>query len=173
VIWKNDKGGIIMKDIILLCGKSGSGKDYLVKTFNMKAVVTHTTRQKRDYEIDGVHKWFHNSRTGNITWKRLYKDKKIIEISKRGSQFYWTHANDLRFGNVCIMDIQGLMQVLSNNTIKNKYKFTIVYIDCPICKRIKNMKKRGEKVVDIISRLWIDYKQFKPIKNIEKIVIKM
>ena len=47
-----------MKKLICLVGETARGKDtvarYLQKHYNMKAVVSHTTRPKRDTDIEGV-----------------------------------------------------------------------------------------------------------------------
>jgi guanylate kinase len=158
-----------MNKRIILCGKSGSGKDYLLKTLNLKQVITHTTRPKRDYEIDGVHKWFHTNLKENDIFS-IVNDTNTIAVTMRGGKyFYWTDEIDFTNENdIWIIDINGILSIKK----RHKDKFKVIYLDCPLWKRIRNMRKRNESWKSIWQRIRIDYKEFKPIKNIEHTTIK-
>ena len=157
-----------MKNITLLCGKSGSGKDYISQALDLKLICTHTTRPKRSYEINGFHKWFHM-----IDEIPHFTAWNIVAHTKRGKYYYWTWLEDLKSGDVYIIDIPGIKAILNHEYASYHFKFKVVYLDCPLHKRIINMLKRGEKVIDIINRLYIEYKDFKPIKNIKHTRIKL
>ena len=43
-----------MKPLLLLIGKSGSGKDFISQLFNSSNVISHTTREPREGEVNGV-----------------------------------------------------------------------------------------------------------------------
>lgn len=85
-----------MGKIVLLMGKSASGKDLvqqkLIKEnkFNFKQIIMHTTRPKRSGEIDGREYFFCTENDMN----RLEKDNKIIEKRKydtvEGPWYYFT-----------------------------------------------------------------------------------
>lgn len=152
--------------IILLCGKSGSGKDFIVKTLDLMQVVSHTTRPKRDYEIHGVHKFFHRKPCF------VPDQKNLVAWTKRGPHYYWTLTSDLMSGNIYIIDVKGIQSILGNPNW-DKYGFKVVYLDTPWWKRIRNMRKRGENWRSIIERLLIDYRDFKPLKSIKHETIKL
>lgn len=156
------------KEIILLCGKSGAGKDFLVSIFNMRQIITHTTRPRRDYEIDGVHKHFHDYVPGSVV---SGYDKNVVAKTKRGQHWYWTIMTDLLRGDVYIIDVPGIKCMLDHYKVRKNFDLKVVYIDAPLFKRILNMRKRGEKWIDILRRLWIDHHDFKPLKNIDHVTV--
>ena len=154
------------KEIILLLGKSGAGKDYFVSTFNLKQIITNTTRPKRPYEIHGVHKYFHNEVID-------LKSKNVVASTKRGDYYYWATVLDLYGGDVYIIDFPGVKTLLKNKTANTHFTFKIVYIDCPLWKRIRNMLKRKEPLKSICNRLLIDHKDFKGIEKYNPVVVKV
>lgn len=147
------------KNLTLICGKSGSGKDYLTKMFGCKMVVSHTTRPKRPCEINGVHKHFH---------KTVHEaDRKyFVAYTKRGEYEYWVSPNDLFDADFYIIDPAGIVFLLQNDMIQKRFNIKIIYIDCPWCKRIANMRKRGEDWQIIAERLLIDHKAFEILESI-------
>lgn len=153
------------QNMILLFGKSGSGKNFFVNTFNLKPVVSHTTRPIRKNEVDGVDKHFEKKIHGNT--------KKTVAYNKRGEYEYWATEQDLQGKNVYVIDLQGIDMLLAREDMKEKYNFKTVYIDCPLLKRIKNMWNRGDSALSIINRLYIDHKQFKNWRSVNPIIIKI
>ena len=157
---------------ILLCGKSGSGKDYISELFNLVMIITHTTRPKRNYEVDHVHKHFHKAFKNEKDALDVITDSSTIAWTKRGEYYYWATMLDIESGNVYIIDVPGIQSIMNNRFANARYKFKVVYLGCPIYKRICNMLKRGEKIGSIISRLYIDYRDFKKLENIKHTTIK-
>lgn len=151
---------ITRKEIILLCAKSASGKDYIAKALNLNLVISHTTRAPRKGEFQHIHKHFHNH----------YEDLgDTIAYTKRGKYEYWIREKDLDYGDVYIIDLPGIKHLL--NWKQDKYKFKIVYIKCNLFKRIWRLLKREKSIFEVISRLWIDYKDFKDIKKYADVTI--
>ena len=148
--------------MILLCGKSGSGKSTFVKSSRMKEVISHTTRLPRAGEINGVDKWFHE-------WK--YGAKGVIAETFFNGFHYWVTEDDLVDKDVFIVDIKGIqfMQQLYKNTFDENFK--VWYITCnPITRLYRLIKRDGYKKA--ISRFIHDVKAFKDISKIEHSTIK-
>lgn len=149
-------------DMILLYGKSGAGKSYLVKTLNLKQVVSHTTRPIRKDEVDGVDKHFETT----------FKPKNIVAHNKRGPYDYWTTKEDLKGKDVYVIDIPGV-EMLLRGSLSKEYNFIPVYIDTSLLRRTLNMIKRGETIKEIIARFFIDQKAFKYAEQYAKRIIKI
>lgn len=85
-----------MKKIITITGPTGSGKTEFLKTLcktgDFKTLVSHTTRQKRASETDGVDYFFSNER-----WfkEELEAGNFVQYVDFRGI-LYGTHINTLR-----------------------------------------------------------------------------
>jgi len=152
---------------IILCGKSGSGKDFLLETFNLKQVCTHTTRPKRDYEINGVHKWFSPFLTLSDI-KRIKSLSTTVATTQRGNYFYWTDIDDFKNpADIWIIDVPGILSIAE----EHKRRFKVVYLDAPLWRRVINMRLRKEPWLSILKRVWIDHKDFKALKKIPHIRI--
>ena len=65
-----------MKNFIIISGSSGSGKttllELLSRDLNIEISVSYTTRNKRKYEIDGVHYNFINKQQRFHFLKEIY-----------------------------------------------------------------------------------------------------
>lgn len=151
---------ITRKEIILLCGKSASGKDFTAKAFNLNLVISHTTRDPRKGEFQHIHKHFHSH----------YEDLgDTVAYTKRGKYEYWVREKDLDEGDAYIIDLPGIKYLL--NWKQNKYKFKILYIKCSLFKRIWRLFKREKSIFEVISRLWIDHKDFKDAEKYADIIL--
>ena len=78
-----------MKNFIIISGSSGSGKttllELLSRDLNIEISVSYTTRNKRKYEIDGVHYNFINKEQLLFNAKKLSNSgygEYLIKISK-------------------------------------------------------------------------------------------
>lgn len=168
---KKKETGVDMnkKRITLLCGKSGSGKDYLVDALGLDVIVTHTTRPKRDYEINGVHKHFH---TEKIDYDLIKNDPHTVAHTKRGNYIYWATTEDLLSGDCYVIDFPGIKAIAKNKTAMENFDFVVTYVDCCEQKRVYNMKQRGESIDNIQDRLEIDDRDFEGIEKVADYIIK-
>lgn len=164
--------------MMLLAGKSGTGKDFIVETFNLKKVISHTTRLPRENEVDGIDKYFHKKLT-NIELKKIKKDS--IAYTYFNGNHYWATKEDLISKDVYIIDVNGivdlynrlcgyknirLVDVGDNSSIDNLFysQFKIVYLTCAWWKRMYRLIKRdGWKKG--IKRFFHDIEAFKDIKK--------
>jgi len=147
-----------LKKILLIVGKSGSGKDYLCKLFQLKITVSHTTRSPRKGEIDGIDKNFHKLSDLDLNW--FNDDPKIVAKTKRGEDYYWVTEKDICMSDAFIVDVHGV-ETLYEYYKDDFYKiFRIIYFDVSEEQRIDNMRKRGDSEESIQERLEIDKTAF-------------
>lgn len=144
-----------IKPLILVVGKSGSGKDYIVdkicSDFNKSKVLSRTTRKPR----------FNNENTHLFVSKEQADkefNKSIAKTIFNGHRYY-TLKEDLENADLYIIDRDGVY-----NMQNSEIKYKSVYLKVGLIKRIKNMRKRGDRVKNIISRLVNDYVKFKGFK---------
>ncbi|XP_030385153.1 guanylate kinase [Scaptodrosophila lebanonensis] len=104
---------------LVLCGPSGSGKSTLLKrlfaefpnTFGFS--ISHTTRQPREGEQDGVHYYF----VTRPDMEQAIGNDEFIETAEFSSNLYGTSKQAVREiqnqGRVCILDIEqkGVEQI--------------------------------------------------------------
>lgn len=108
---------------VVICGPSGSGKTTLLKrlfkdypnTFGFS--VSHTTRQPRSGEVDGIHYYF----VSREVMEKSIANGEFIETATFGGNLYGTSkkavANVQSTGKVCILDIEpnGVEQIKKTN----------------------------------------------------------
>jgi len=149
------------KKLLLIYGKSGSGKTYLCKVLNLKLVISHTTRPRRGHEIDGEHYYFI---TEDI-YRKIPQENKIAEVLYNGYK-YFTVIGELVKKNVYIAEPSGIIN--TQKYIKEHgydFDITVIQIQCNIFKRIYRMIQRGDGVINSIKRALLDIKHFKEIDH--------
>jgi guanylate kinase len=151
--------------LTLICGKSGSGKDFFAKIFNLDMVISHTTRPPRQGEVHGVHKWFHKHGEESSS--------DIVAYTRRGEYEYWTSIYDLFDGKFYIIDPPGIIYLQNDELVKEKFDLDVVYLDCGLLKRIRNMRKRKTGWMEIFQRLLIDAQDFQLMKQIKHTTINL
>lgn len=139
------------KPLILLAGKSGSGKDYIVKMFNLKPVVSRTTRAMRTTEINGVDKIF-------VTTREIaeYHPAQVIAYTKFSGHVYCALLRDLHGKEVYIIDPKGVVffeEKVSRLGFNRQYR--VIYVKCPWYRRLIRMTVR-DGFIRAIKRLWND-----------------
>jgi len=144
---------------IVFCGPSGVGKgtliDLLMKEFpkgQFGFSVSHTTRQPREGEKDGVHYSF----TTVEAIKKDIEENKFVEYAEVHGRYYGTSVSAVQSvqstGKVCILDIdvQGVQ-----NVKKSALEPYYVFVAPPSMEDLeKRLRGRGtEKEEDIKRRL--------------------
>ena len=126
--------------IICIVGPSGSGKTtasmILQQQFGWTAIVSYTTRPKREGEIDGVDHWF-------VTKKQVPPQSKMCAYTKFGGYEYWTEWNQFLtlFPNVYVIDEKGLIYAKEKIKEFDSSQLFCVHISA-------NKEKRSERGVD-------------------------
>lgn len=143
---------------IIFCGPSGAGKGTLINILFEKFQgklgfsVSHTTRQPRQGEEDGVHYNF----TSVDAMKQEIADDKFIEYAEVHGNYYGTSVESVekvsRSGKICVLDIdvQGVQKVKESNL-----DAICVFVAPPSMEALEaRLRGRGtEKEEDIQKRL--------------------
>lgn len=151
--------------IIVLCGKSASGKDTLLKWLSIrllkngiecKKIISDTTRPPRIGEQDGEDYNFINTTEFLNRKDNAY----YIEFSEFNNWYYGTPLNQLSKNkiNIGIFNVDGIKSLY--NYI-DSYNIYIVYLECGLFERIKRSVKREHKIsFEMIRRIFADEKDF-------------
>ena len=158
------------KKMLLIAGKSGSGKTYISRLFGLNLVVSNTTRPMRKnasgvaIEKDGVDYHFHKV-------NKLPPFNKFCAHTKRDSYYFWVTPADLKGCDAFIVDVPGIQEMKEFYGVKFYDLFEIIYLDCPLWKRIRNMRRRGSSWFQIFRRFRAD-RTFNAISNFAHRTIK-
>lgn len=145
------------KRLILLVGKSGSGKnyvaDYLEKEFHMKVLQSYTSRKPR-YANEKGHIFATEDDFQHMPNK--------VAMTYYNGHHYWATKEQCDESDIYIIDPQGIKSIQRNY---HGRECVIVYLDVNPCIRFYRMMKRGDGVIKAVGRLWNDYNEFHGFKN--------
>lgn len=151
--------------MIVLCGKSGSGKNTiqneLVK-LGMNRIVTYTTRPMRLGEIDGI--TYHFISEEEFLQKResgFFLESTSYFTASGEEWFYGTNAGDFTLNGVLILNPNGIKTLIKK--LKKLYNAMIFYLDCSDAVLTHRLKQRGDDPVEVSRRLKADDKDFEDI----------
>ncbi len=150
---------------IIICGKSGSGKDHLLReltTIGFKPSVKITTRPKRNKEIDGVdYKFISDSEFENIESLNellVYQDF----TNDRGDVWKYGILNeDFSKSQIFIMTPDEISQL---NDLDRKKSF-VVYLDIDRPIRESRLYTREDRNDSVSRRLDSDENDFKDFRE--------
>jgi guanylate kinase len=154
-----------MKPIYIICGKSGSGKNFIPEFFGLRYCPGLTTREPRKSDSKDL---IYSSK--DIYAKFI--DKTTFQTFFDGN-LYWTWLEDYNntLYDFVIASPEGIKSFLTQfnkQNKKSKHKsteiirpFKLIYFKTSLFKRIKNMKKRGDTWKKIFKRVSHDHKVFK------------
>lgn len=142
--------------MLVLTGPSASGKTeiakILIEKYNLKKLVTYTTRPPREGEVNGVDYHF-------VTVEEFLKLKandEFVETTFYNNNYYGSRIADISYDKVVILDPSGV------NAFREilKDRIVIVFLNTPEELRIKRMQLRGDKEELIEKRIFNDRKTF-------------
>jgi guanylate kinase len=154
---------------ILISGPSASGKTTLIRNLlkNYKSLsfsVSHTTRPRREGEVDG--KDYHFITVDDFL--SLIKNGKILEYTIFNGNYYGTSYSELSSKIPKIFDVEyeGVLHFKTNFPY-----FKFIFIDCDKETIKERLTRRGDKEKDIEARLKL-YDKFQEIKGeFDKVVM--
>ncbi len=141
-----------MKNLFILSWPSGVWKTTLYEEFkkyypnsNIEKIITTTTRNMRDYEIDWKDYYF----VDVDYFKKLINENKLIEYAKVYNNYYWSTYEELNriidksIQPLYIVDPQWVKTL--KNKLNNTYKIKTIFILPPSIDTLKKrLLKRGE-----------------------------
>lgn len=166
--------------LILLIGHSGSGKDFILRKAlesinGLKCVCSHTTRPKRNTEIEGREYYFITSDKMN----EMINNDEFIETRNYKTEFgSWKYGLakseiDINSNNsyIAIVDLNGLKEIEKYfEKLGMKDCITSLYIDVPSQVRLqRSLIREGnmtdEQVREVIRRFQNDEMLISPAKG--------
>lgn len=152
------------KPIILLVGKSGSGKNYFTKfakeNMSMDEVISRTTREPR-YEGEDTHLFVNMEQAKRET-------KKSLAYTYYCGNHYYVLKEDLEDKAFYVIDSRGV-ETFKNNC--HNIPYLVVYYNVSCWKRAWRMFKRGDNIRKIIERLVNDHKDFSSMNHLADITV--
>lgn len=160
--------------LIVITGPSGSGKSTLAKRMvgeieNVEFSISHTTRQKRDAEIEGKDYHF----VSEEKFKRMIQEKKLVEWAVVHGNYYGTSKNGLarvskKVDLLLDIDVQGAGQIREKHM-----KSVFVFILPPLFPVLqKRLEMRGQDSLPAIQkRLEVAREEIKHYREFDYVVI--
>lgn len=147
--------------MIILLGESSSGKSsiekLMVEKYGYNKVVSYTTRQPRENEVDGVDYHF----ISVYEFNKLEAQGFFAETAKYNGWYYGTAKEDCTDDKVAVLTPHGMRQIKKIDGI-NVVSF---YISVPRRDRLIKILQRGDDIEEAYRRNLSDVGQFDGIED--------
>lgn len=142
--------------MIVLCGKSGSGKSLIAKhleEMGIQRIVTYTTRPMRDGEIDGVD--YHFVTEGKFLLMKSYGqflETTEYKVANGQIWLYGTPFKELDENKLAILNPRGVKEIKYHT----EYNPMIFYLFTEDGIRYDRLQNRGDNSFEIHRRMLAD-----------------
>ena len=147
--------------MIVLVGESASGKSsierHLVENYGYNKIVSYTTRQPREGEVDGVDYHY----VSVEQFKSLKEQGFFAESAVYNNWYYGIAKEDCTDDKVAVLTPHGLRQVSKIDGIN----ITSFYINVPRRDRLIRILQRGDDIEESYRRNVSDVGQFDGIED--------
>ena len=151
--WKK----FMAKPLVLIVGKSGSGKTYLSKflehNYGMKMLNRYTTRPPRINEKDG-HIF--------ISYEDYVMLQNKVATTYYHGNYYCATKEQCEESDIYVIDPSGLKSF--RNHYNGEKQIKVVYLKVGWIIRLYRMIKRGDGVCNTLKRIIYDYKEFSGVE---------
>lgn len=148
--------------MICILGKSASGKDtvarYLQDKYNLKPVVSYTTREKRETETEGVEHYFISTQEG----VKIIRDTVICASTVINGVLYFATENDINKADIYVIDPRGLKQL---ERTRPDMQLIPLLVWCDEDEAITRYIERGGTLEEYEKRAAAEDKQFKDFED--------
>ena len=147
--------------MIVLVGESASGKSsiekYLSNNYGYSRIISYTTRQPREGEVNGIDYHF----ITKSEFRRLKEQGFFAETAVYNDWYYGTAKKDYTDNKIAVLTPHGLRQVKKFDDI-NIISF---YINVPRRDRLIKILERGDNIEEAYRRNLSDVGQFDGIAD--------
>ena len=147
--------------MIVLVGESASGKSsiekYLVDNYGYKKIISYTTRQPREGEVNGVDYHF----ITKSQFRRLKEQGFFAETAIYNDWYYGVAKKDCTDDKVAVLTPHGLRQVSKIEDVRA----TSFYINVPRRDRLIKILQRGDNIEESYRRNLSDVGMFDGIED--------
>lgn len=164
------------KPLLLVIGKSGTGKNFLCNAFEISSIPSYTTRKKRSTETNLVEHIFVSLKD----WEKMKANNEVVVSTFFAGNYYWTTLKQLNneHYSAYIIDPNGyydMIEYYKQKTMTRPLK--IIYIKSSVLKRVLHMLQRGDNFIKVIERIIHDMFEFygfeKHAKKMKYLIIKV
>ena len=153
--------------MLALIGKSGAGKttieDTLIREYGFQRAISHTSREKRVNDVEGVNYYF----VSKEEMERLWANGELVERIDYLGNIYGFVESECKPDRVVAVVPDGLRQL---NERKDLDIFS-VYLDVSYDVRKSRMSGRGDSEESIEERLRADDEVFAGVESMVNLVI--
>lgn len=146
--------------MLVLCGKTASGKDTVLKELiklGMKKIVTYTTRPMRNGEVDGESYYFINEEEFLFMKdNEFFLETTSYKVATGETWHYGTPKNQIGNDKVIILNPDGVKFIKSHM----EYNPIIMYLNVDENILLERLKERGDNLTEAGRRLEADDKDF-------------
>lgn len=147
--------------LLLLAGKSGSGKDTVARLIchdlSVKQVASYTTRPMREGEVNGVGHCF----VSEAQYDEIAASENIVASTVFAGYRYCATEAQLNDAGIYIVDKKGIIDVKKNY----EHPLLTIYLDTTDETRRERMEKRGDAADSIKRRIDNDKVMFLGIEE--------
>ncbi len=153
--------------MLVLLGESGVGKttieDILIKKFGFTRAISHTTRPKREQDIDGVNYFFISFEE----MERLHQNGELVERVEYVGNVYGYVREQCLSDRVAVVIPDGLRQLVE----KPNLDVFSIYLKSSEDVRCNRMLGRGDSKESVEARLHNDRVVFEGVSNVVNLII--